>query len=76
MQNKVTWKKDSSNNTSVPYMYECIDINKNLWGWRRYNVSNCYVADKGKGDAHFSLGYLSFLKAIKLGYLVIKFEES
>lgn len=77
---KVTWRREYPSNTAVPYMYEMIGKNINtetnepvdLWGWRRYTCSNCYVPDKGSGDENFSKGYLSFLRALKLGYTVEK----
>lgn len=64
---KVTWKREEGGG-AVPYMYECIDSKKNLWKWRRYNISNVYVSDGGSG---FSKGYKSWIAATNAGYIPV-----
>lgn len=64
MKNKVEWRKESSNDTAIPYMFE--EVKRGHWGWVKYTASKCYVSDK---QDCYSKGYLSFLKALKLGYV-------
>jgi uncharacterized membrane protein len=66
--NKVCWKREK-NGTCVPYIFE--EINGHFC-WRRYNTSSIYVPD----TPNFSKGYLTFLKAKKLGFeIIVKYED-
>lgn len=65
MQCKVKWQREEGTNQAVPYMFE--EIKPNHWAWVRYTCSKMH--EKDKGSSH-SKGYLSFLKAIKCGYIV------
>jgi hypothetical protein len=58
---KVKWKREESG-TCVPYMFE--EINS-IWAWRRYNVSKVNTPNKFGSE-----GIASFMKALKLGYIV------
>lgn len=64
MVNKVKWKREESG-SAIPYMFE--EIKSNHWGWIKYTNSKVHVPDKGNA---FSRGYLSFLNALKVGYVV------
>lgn len=64
MNNKVKWERIDSE--LIPMMFE--EIKSNQWGWVKYSCSKCYVPDRGSS---FSKGYLSFLKALKMGYVSI-----
>lgn len=62
MQNKVRWQRQE-NGTAIPYVFECTN---NHWCWKPYTSSKVYTPDKG----NFSKGYLTFLNALKLNYIV------
>ncbi len=65
MENKVTWKREEGG-TAVPYMFE----EKNgRWAWYRFNNSKVHApSDFG------SVGYKSFLMALKAGYKAVEWE--
>lgn len=60
---KVMWKR--INGELIPLMFE--EVN-GRWLWVGYRSSKAFVPDKGD----MSKGYLSFLKALKMGYEVVK----
>lgn len=61
---KVMWKRVDGE--LIPLMFE--EVN-GRWLWVGYRSSKAFVPDKGDS---FSKGYLSFLKALKMGYEVVK----
>lgn len=71
MQNKVKWRREDDTKQAVPYMFE--EVKPNHWCWVRYTSSK--VHDKDRGSS-FSKGYLSFLKAIKCGYIVDPIDQA
>jgi hypothetical protein len=62
MTNKVKWQRVDGQ--AIPFMFE--EIN-GRWLWVKYQSSKVYVPDRGHS---FSKGYLSFLNALKQGYVV------
>lgn len=63
--NKIKWQRDGDSQTKVPFLYE--EVN-GIPMWRRYNASN--MAQKMDEGKNFSKGYLTFLAALKAGYVM------